>query len=208
MADMARAQRLDHGVLIDERAAGGIDENDAWLHRGDAFARHEAFCLVRQQQMQRDDVASGEHFFERYKFDPPMAPRAAIPGDHLHAGTERNARDLGGDAAETDESQRFARELHSIDAQPSAGTYRAVHLRGTSGRRPHQRNGAFGYGGIAIALDEVNGNTELGELVRIHIAPRPSAEENDVFETTALARELRRQLGVVDDRDLGVAKDT
>ena len=51
--------------------------------------------------MQRQNVALGKHSFERKEFDARMDPRAAIPGDDVHAGSKRKAGGFGGIAAET-----------------------------------------------------------------------------------------------------------
>jgi hypothetical protein len=170
-------------------------------------ARDEAFGLVGQQQVQREHVAVGEHPFEREEFDARMGPRAAVPGDDLHAGAKRDAGDLTGDGAETDEPQRFAGELDALDTQPLTGAHPAIHSREAFGRSPHQPDGALAHGGVAIAFDDMDGDAALGELFRVHIAPRPGAEENDVLEAAALSGERRRHRGVVDDGDLGIATD-
>jgi len=52
----------------------------------------------------------------------------------------------------------------------------------------------------------VNGDAAPGEFFRVHVAPRPCAEENDVLEASAFSDERRWQLGVVDNGDFGVAK--
>ncbi len=141
------------------------------------------------------------------EFDARMVLRRPVPGDHLHAGAERNARDFRGDAAEADQAERLAGELHAVVAQPVAGAHLAVHHGEPARGGPHQRNRAFGDGGVAIALDQVHVDAELGELFRIHVAARAGAEEHDVLQAGALLRDLGRQRGVVDDGDLGAVED-
>mgnify|MGYP003694014421 CR=1 FL=1 len=46
----------------------------------------------------------------------------------------------------------------------------------------------------------------LGELFRVHVAARAGAEKHDVLEPGALLRDLGRQRGVIDDRDLGAVE--
>src|SRR6476646_10821668 len=106
--------------------------------------------------MQREHVAVGEHPFEREEFDARMGPRAAVPGDDLHGGAKRDARDLTGDGAETDKPERFAGELDALDTQPLAGTYPAIHSPEAFGRSPHQPDGALGHSGVAIAFDDMD----------------------------------------------------
>ena len=92
-------------------------------------ARDEAFGLVGQQQMQREHVAVSEHPFEREEFDARMGPRAAVPGDDLHAGAKRDAGDLIGNGAETDEPQRFAGELDALDTHWPARIPRSIRAK-------------------------------------------------------------------------------
>src|SRR5215471_1379565 len=53
----------------------------------------------------------------------------------------------------------------------------------------------------------MNGDAGLGELFRVHVAARSRAEENNVLEAAARGGEPSWQLGVVDNRNLGVSKD-
>ena len=129
-----------------------------------------------------------------------------VPGDDAHAAAERDARDFGGDAAEADQAQRLAGQLHAVVAQPVAGAHLAVHLGDAARRRPHQRDGGFGDRGVAIALDQVNGDAEFGEFFRVHVAARAGAEKHHVLQPGAFARDLGRQRGVIDDRDLGAVE--
>ena len=136
-----------------------------------------------------------------------MRFRRPIPGDHAHAAAGGDPRDFGGDAAEADQAERLAGELHAVLAQPVAGAHLAVHLRQHAGGCPHQRNRGFRDRGVAIALDEVDLDAERGELVGVHVAARAGAEEDDVLEALALPRDIGRQRGVIDDADLGAAED-
>src|SRR5580704_8242222 len=57
MADMAGLQGVDHRGFVDHGAARGVDEDDARLHRGDAFCGKKAAGFVVEQKMQRDHLA-------------------------------------------------------------------------------------------------------------------------------------------------------
>ena len=43
----------------------------------------------------------------------------------------------------------------------------------------------------------------LGEFFRIHVAARAGAEKHHVLQSGAFLRDVGRQRGVIDDRDLG-----
>jgi hypothetical protein len=136
-----------------------------------------------------------------------MALWRPVPGQHAHAAAERDARDFGGDAAKPDQAQRLAGQLDAVLAQPVAGAHLAVHPGDAAGGLPHQRDGAFGNRRVAIALDQVNRYPELGELLRVHVAARAGAQEHDVLEAGAFARNLGRQRRVVDNSDFGAVED-
>jgi len=62
-----------------------------------------------------------------------------------------------------------------------ASAHFAVHLRQATRGGPHQRDGALGHRGVAVALDQVDLDAEFGELFRIHVAARAGAEEYDML---------------------------
>ncbi len=64
VADVTALERGDQRRLVDQRAAGGIDQDDAGLHLRDAFRRQEAARFVAERQMQRDDVGLLEQGIE------------------------------------------------------------------------------------------------------------------------------------------------
>ena len=53
--ELPRLERLDEGVLVDERAARGVDEPRAVPHPRDRVAVDQAARLVRQRRVERDD---------------------------------------------------------------------------------------------------------------------------------------------------------
>jgi hypothetical protein len=103
-------------------------------------------------------------------------------------------------------AERLAGELEAFGAQPAAGAHGAVHARQAFRGGEQQPHRAFGDGGVAIALDDVHADAEAPERFRVHVAARAGAEEDHVAQPGTLARDLERQGGVVDDRDLGAAQ--
>ena len=134
---------------------------------------------------------SASSFVELDELDARMLLRRPVPGDHLHAAAERDARDFRGDAAEADQAERLAGQLHAVLAQPVAGAHLAVHLGDAARRRPHQRDRAFGDRRVAIALDQMNVDAEFGEFLRVHVAARAGAEKHDVLQPGALSSQSR-----------------
>ena len=124
----------------------------------------------------------------------------------MHAAAKCDARNFRSDAAETDQAERLAGQLHAVFAQPVAGAHLAIHLGDAARGSPHQRDSGFGHRRVAIASDQVDGDAELGEFVRIHVAARAGAEEHHVLEAGAFARDLGRQRGMINNRDLRAVK--
>src|SRR6201999_595879 len=56
------------------------------------------------------------------------------------------------------------------------------------------------------ALDQVNGDAEFGEFIRIHVAAGAGAQKHDVLEALAAPGDIRRQLCMVDHDDLGTVE--
>ncbi len=158
--------------------------------------------------MQRDHIALRQQRLEGHEFHARVALRRPVPGDHFHAAAAGDARHLGRDAAETDQPQRLAGQLHAVLAQPIAGAHLAVHRREPARRRPHQGDGAFGHRGVAIAFDQVNADAEFSEFLRVHVAARAGAEKHHMLQAGAAPRHVCRQRRVVDDDNLGAIEQS
>ena len=52
----------------------------------------------------------------------------------------------------------------------------------------------------------MNGDAELGQLLRVHVAARAGAEKHHMLEAGTFARHVGRKRGVIDDRDLGAVE--
>ena len=49
--DLARIQRVDQRSLVEQRAAGGVDDDGAMSHRRDPLTRQKASCLIGERQV-------------------------------------------------------------------------------------------------------------------------------------------------------------
>ena len=139
----------------------------------------ETTSAARQQRVDVDQRHAG------------VGARRAVPADHLHADALADARDLAADAAEADDAERLAEQLHAFVRRPGAAAHLAVHARDVARRGEHQRDRVLGDRGVAIALDGVHGDAALFQLGDVHVARRAGAEEHDVLELRAL-RDQRR----------------
>ena len=96
----ARLERLDQRLLVDELAAGGVDQARAVLHLRERLGADHAARLVVQRQVERDEVGAREHALERVALDPGLAEALGrderVVGDDVHLQPERRgARPAG-----------------------------------------------------------------------------------------------------------------
>ncbi len=119
----------------------------------------------------------------------------------------RDARHLAADAAEADDAERLAEELHALMRRPGAGAHLAVHAGDVARGGNHQRDRMLGHRGVAVTLDDVHLDAAAFELADIHVARGPGAEEYDVLEFRALRHQLGRHVGMVVDGDVVALDD-
>ena len=62
---LAGQQRFAQVAFVDQRAAGGVDEDHAVLHLRQGFTVDHAGVLRRQRAVQGDDVAAGVKLLQR-----------------------------------------------------------------------------------------------------------------------------------------------
>ena len=153
MAEMPALQRRQQRSFVDERPARGVDEDRAGLHARHALGAEKAPCLLAEREMQRDHVRSLQQGIDVGQCDRSVGKRRAVKRDHLHAQAFGDARHLAPDAAEPDNAQRLAPQLHAFERRPGPAAHRAVHARNVAGAGEHQRDGVLGDRDIAVALD-------------------------------------------------------
>jgi hypothetical protein len=129
--ELPRPDRLDERVLVDERAAGGIDEARPVPHLRNRVRPDDPGRLVGQRQVQRDEVRGAEYVVQPGEaFDPNFAEAVVaderVVPDDPHPEADRSPRDLLADPAEAEHAERLACEL---DPTP-AGALPAALLQG------------------------------------------------------------------------------
>ena len=94
-----------------------------------------------------------------------------------------------------------------VSCMPSVRTHSprahaAVHDRQSARRGPHQGDRVLGHRRVAVALDDVHGDAELGQFLGVHVAARAGAEEDDVLQAGAAPHHLGRHLAVVVEHEV------
>ena len=114
-ADLARAQRLEQRVLVDELAARGVHEPDPSFMRAKA-ARRGGRASRREREMERNEVGVGEHLLQGLgardaELAEALAADVGVVHEHVHLEPDGAPRDLLADPAEAEHAQRLVREL-------------------------------------------------------------------------------------------------
>jgi hypothetical protein len=131
--DAAVLERGSQGVLVDERAARGVDQERGRLHRGEEARPDEPAGLVGQWRVQRHDVRPLRQLLEAGRLGAGGADRLVgdhrVMCNHVHADPGRALGDRAPDRAEADDSEDLAGDAAHracARARPVAGPHRAV----------------------------------------------------------------------------------
>ena len=103
------------GVVVDQRAAGGVDKVGARLHGGELGRAHHAGGLRRHAGVQADDVGLAQQFFKADRLDAQLGEAGGgdegVVGDHAQAkGLEIGHEQLR-HGAEADQADGLAAQL-------------------------------------------------------------------------------------------------
>src|SRR5439155_3030890 len=147
--------------LIDDAAAGAIDQPDAVFHLGNrVFVDHPA-RLVGHRNVNGDEIGARVDFVEFDNLDLQRFRAAEaqewIVGEHTHAERDGAAGDFAADAAHADDAKCLVVVLDAFEgfAIPLTGFDRAVGLWDFAGERHEHRKRVF-RGGDRVATRRVH----------------------------------------------------
>ena len=162
--------------VVDQLAAGAVDDAHAVLHLRERLGVQPAARLGRLGQVDRDEVGLRVDVGARLGLlDAELAVALGgderVEGDDVHAEAARARGDELADAAEAEHAERLLVDLDAAElrALPLAGGQRAVRLRDVAGEREHQRDGVLG-GGDDVRLRRVgDDDAALGGGLDVHV---------------------------------------
>ena len=210
--DMAAVEQPGQRLLVDQPAAGAIDDTDAGLRLCKVFRREDVARLVGQGRVERNEVGSREQCVEFDLLDPDLdralGRQEGVEGDDFHAQADGARGDDGADVARPDQSQRLAGDLDAHEAVlgPLAGLGALIGLGDLPRQREHHRDGVLG-GGDRIAEGGVHHHHALGagggNIDIIH----PDAGAADHLEVARGGEDVGGDLGRTADCEAVVPAD-
>ncbi len=107
---------VEQRLLVDQLPARGVDQVRARLHLSERFRVDAASGLVRERQVERQEVGGGQDLVRRLG---PRDPELPVPilgdervvGDHVHPETDGAACDLLADPPEPQNAEGLALQL-------------------------------------------------------------------------------------------------
>ena len=154
--DMARDQQVADGQLVDQAAAGAVDDAHALLGLHQVGPREDVLGLLSERRVHRDEVGARQHLLQRCllyaELGRSLVAQERVVGHHAHLEADGALGDDRADVAASDQAQRLEAELgaHELVLFPLAGLRAGIGLRHLTGDGEHQRDGVFRRGdGVA-----------------------------------------------------------
>ena len=147
--DDAVAERLGEGRLVDDPAAGDVDDAQPGLGLEQQVTTDQPGRLGSLRQVDGEEVGLGDDLLEGHQFDAAAAPlgrHVRVEGDEAHPEGPGPVGDELADASETDDAQRLVGELDALPLAPlpAAIDEGGVRLRDVAGLGEQQRHRVLG----------------------------------------------------------------
>ena len=136
--------------LVDETAAGAVDDAHALLCLRERLRVEDVAGLVGERRVQGDEVGAHQEFLELNLVDAhgfgAFGAEVRVEGGDLHAQALGAVGDDRADVAAADDAERLACEFDAHEAVlfPFAGVRRGVGGGDLAGEGEHQRDGVLG----------------------------------------------------------------
>ncbi len=133
---LARAQRCNQRLLVDELAARGVDDPDAVLGSSEHVCAEHAPRLVGEGEVKREEVGAYDGRLDGLdrlgtELADALGRDVGVVRDHAHPERQRSSRHLLADATEPENGERLPRELvpRVRRTLPATSLERRVRLR-------------------------------------------------------------------------------
>ena len=117
---MTRLHRPVEGFLVEEAAAGAVDQADARLHHRDLLVADHVERLFGARRVDGDVVRLAQELLERLfplhvQIAEPRIGDVGVVGDHPHGEAAGALGDQAADAAQSDDAERLGVELAALE---------------------------------------------------------------------------------------------
>ena len=124
----AGGQRLAQRGPVDDRAAGGVHQQSARLHRRERGSAQETTGLTAQGQVDGHHVGAAQQLHERHRcgtpFRGPPGSQRPAPGEHVHPERRTDLGDLAADPTQSEHTQRRPGQIAAQRRLPAPGLQR------------------------------------------------------------------------------------
>ena len=138
---------LEQGLLVDDAAAGDVDDDDAVLHLGELGLAQDGLGLLGN--VEGDEVGRGQELVEGDLLHGEVGlDRDDVVGEDGHAEGQGPLGDLGPDPAAADDAQGLAVELRALERLllPLVRLHRQDGLPVVADGAEHEPEGVLGDG--------------------------------------------------------------
>ncbi len=212
--DAAGVQRVGQRLLLDERAAAGVDEEGRLLHERQPLRVDEALRLRRERAMQAHHVAAAEEVVERDELHLGSARlRGLFDREHVHPERLRDGGRLAADPAVADDPHRQAlqldqreipvAEIRALRPAPVAHGLRVV--RHVLRQLEQMREDHLRHGRRAVGRHVRHRNVPFARRLDVHDVVA-GGQDADVFQLGQLPEDRRVEHGLVGEDDLRVLR--
>ena len=172
--DLSFPEEVSEGGIVDDSAAGGIDEDRSRLYERELFSREEAARLACERQVDGDDVAGGKQGVQVGVGDARCLLGAAVAID-IGAECGGDVCDTSSDGTGTDDAEFPMADLDAHEACTGlaiSGSASAFGQLAVEGKNERERKLGHGLGrvagtvrdGDALFFAVINGNmVDAGE---------------------------------------------
>ena len=109
---MTALEGVEQGIVIDETAAGAVDDERSGPHRRQCGRVDDVESRRHRRRVEGDHVGPAPQLVGVDQGDVrPVRVDERVVGDRVHAERPRNIRDAPGDATETEQTERPPVEL-------------------------------------------------------------------------------------------------
>ena len=149
-AHVTAGDRVSQCLLVDQPAAGGVDDDHAGLGLGQCLRTQQSGGLLGLGQVHRDEVGPGQYVVQWQQFDAELrgagGRNVGVVGDDVGAECGQSRRDQLADAAQTHHAHGLAVDLGAVERRtlPGVLAQAGVGGRDLTRRRQHERDGVLG----------------------------------------------------------------